>query len=98
MDNNKFLDLLNEVSLLMAETHGQEDLDISLLEFHRLWETNKNNIPLPKGMEINPTTFVCFYNHYLMLRLLQKTARKLDQGESKASKNINNISYLKLVH
>lgn len=99
MTNEEFKNLIEEVQLLIAETHNQEDLDLTLLEFHRMWETNKNNISFPPNMEMNPTTFTCYYHHYLMLRLLQKTAIEMrDKKVAGSHRSNTRPSYLKLVH
>lgn len=97
MNNDEFIGLMEEVKCLISESHEQKDLDLPLMEFHRLWETNKNNIPMPDGMEKNPTTFACFYNHYLMLRMLQRVSGRLENKKVSGEKKSNIISYLKLV-
>ncbi|AIK95904.1 hypothetical protein ID47_02885 [Candidatus Paracaedibacter acanthamoebae] len=75
MDNQEFIELLERVKGLVQHTHSV-DIDMSLMEFHRLWTENVDKIGLPNNMKKDHNTFACFYYHYMFLRSLEQAAHK----------------------
>lgn len=75
MDNQEFLTLIEKVKGLVQHNHDL-DIDLTLMEFHRLWTQNIGKIQLPEKMKNDHHTFACFYYHYMFLRSLEQAAEK----------------------
>lgn len=93
MKDNDFIETISKVSFLVKETFDLDNV-LSPQEFFHLWDRNKINLPITDGIKNSDQGIMCFYNHYLVLNLLQRTANKKEHPFKQAA---NDAPFLRFV-
>jgi hypothetical protein len=75
MKDNDFVETISMVSYLVKETFALDDI-LHPDDFKVLWHRNKNKLDIDERIKGTEQGYLCFYNHYLMYKLIQKAQKR----------------------
>ena len=79
MKDMEFVDTMMEVSFLVKETFDLKDI-LSPSDFYDLWNRNIKKLQINDKIKTSHEGKLCFYNHYLMLKLLKKATTQTEKN------------------
>lgn len=79
MQDTEFVNTMREVSFLVRETFDLKNI-LSPSDFYKLWNRNVNKLQVNDKIKTSHEGKLCFYNHYLMLKLLEKASTQAEHN------------------